>query len=522
MTVLTRIDALLGRVTMYRLITIALAVTIAAYTVFTATGVIAGLSTTGNLVSLVVVIAASVVSNRLIALGLRVAPHDESAVITALLLYMIFVPLPTTADGITWANQAWFAVAGALAMASKYVIAWRGRHVLNPAAAGSVLVVLAQWAAGREQTINPLWQTAASQSLLPFVALGAVAILWRTRKLDVGAVFAVIATVLVVVALVGGSGSSVGEALRVALYSFPIVFIAGYMLSEPLTLPPRRRQQLTVAVVVAVLVALPTLAVLLQVTLPTVGPIAMSPELALLIGNVVAFALAPRTGIRLEVRGSRPLGGDVHEVTFAPRRPVRFEAGQYLELHVPHRSDGRGPRRVFSISSPPGSDDLTVALRVPEPASSLKRQLMTLGGGARIAATGVHGDFVWPGARSRPLLVAGGIGVTPFLSHLRAHDVGDAVLVYGVPDGDDVPYRDELVATGVDVVLVSPDRPADLPEGWRHVSAPLLSADVVTSAVPDAADRVAMVSGPPAMVDAVRRHLRPHVRSVRTDHFTGY
>ncbi|GAA2085591.1 hypothetical protein GCM10009821_29050 [Aeromicrobium halocynthiae] len=522
MTLLTRIDALLGRVTMYRLITIALAVTIAVYTLFTATGVITGLSTTGNLVSLAVVVVASVASNRLIALALRVAPHDESAVITALLLYMIFVPLPTTPDGITWANQAWFAGAGALAMLSKYVIAWRGRHLLNPAAAGSVLVVLAQWALGREQTINPLWQTAATQSLLPFVALGALAIVWRTRKVGIGVVFAVLATVLVVVSLVAGTGSGVGDALRVALYSFPIVFIAGYMLTEPLTLPPRRWQQMTVAVVVAVLVALPTLAVLLEVTLPTVGPVAMSPELALLIGNVVAFALAPRTGIRLEVRGSRPLGGDVHEVTFVPRRPVRFEAGQYLELHVPHRSDRRGPRRVFSISSPPHADELTVALRVPERSSSLKQRLLATAEGARVAATGVHGDFVWPRPGARPLLVAGGIGVTPFLSQLRSHDVGDAILVYGVPDGDDVPYRDELVDTGVDVVLVSPDRPADLPEGWRHVSAPLLSADVVTSAVPDAADRVAMVSGPPAMVDAVRRHLRPHVRSVRTDHFTGY
>lgn len=522
MTVLTRIDAVLGRVTMYRLITIALAVTIAAYTLFTATGVIAGLSTAGNLISLVVVVAASVASNRLIALGLRVAPHDESAAITALLLYMIFVPLPTTPDGITWANQAWFAVAGALAMLSKYVIAWRGRHLLNPAAAGSVLVVLAQWAAGREQTINPLWQTAATQSLLPFVALGAVAILWRTRKLAVGAVFAALATVLVVVSLVAGADSGVGDAFRVALYSFPIVFIAGYMLSEPLTLPPRRWQQMTVAVVVAVFVALPTVAVLLEVTLPTVGPIVMSPELALLIGNVVAFALAPRTGIRLDVSGSRPLGGDVHEVTFVPRRRVRFEAGQYLELHVPHRSDRRGPRRVFSISSPPGADELTVALRVPEPASSLKRRLTSLEPGARIAGTGVHGDFVWPGAGARPLLVAGGIGVTPFLSQLRAHDVGDAVLVYGVPDGDDVPYREELAATGVDVVLVSPEPPTELPDGWRHVAAPLLSAEVVTGAVPDAAERVAMVSGPPTMVDALRRDLRPRVRSVRTDHFTGY
>ncbi len=519
-TVVTRVDAVLGRVTMYRLVALVLALLVAVYSLFTATGVIGGLSTTGNLAALAVVIVASIVSNRVIALAWRVRPHDESAVITALLLFFLFVPLPGEAyDG---ASLAWFGAAAGLANLSKYVLAWRGRHVLNPAAAGALLVVVVQWVAGVESTINPLWQTAATQSLLPFVAVGALLVLWRTRRLDVGLAFAVPALALVVLGLVGGSQMTLGSSLQMALSSGPIVVIAGFMLSEPLTLPPRRWQQLLVAGVVAVLIALPTLSVLLDVVLPTVGPLSLTPEVALLVGNLVAFALAPRTGIRMDVVGARPLGGDVHEVTFAPRRRVGFRAGQYLELHVPHRSDQRGPRRVFSISSAPAASDLTVALRVPEQSSSFKRELLGLAPGTRVAATGVHGDFVWPRGDAPLLLVAGGIGVTPFLSQLRQDVRRDVVLVYGVPDADDVPYRDELLATGVPVVLVAPVAPASLPEDWTYVEAPFLTGDLVVAAVPDAADRIAFVSGPPAMVDALRASLRARCRRVRTDHFTGY
>ncbi len=112
--------------------------------------------------------------------------------------------------------------------------------------------------------------------------------------------------------------------------------------------------------------------------------------------------------------------------------------------------------------------------------------------------------------------------MTPFLSQLRAGEARDVVLVYGVPDGDVVPYRDELVASGVRVVLVSPEPPGDLPADWVHVAAPVVSGDVVAEAGPDAAERVAYVSGPPVMVSAVRGDLRRRCAKVRTDYFSGY
>lgn len=511
------LDRTLGRVTMYRLVLIVLAVIIAVYCVFTATGVITGLSTGDNLLALAVLVVASYVSNRVLGLLWRVRPHADSAHITALLLFFLFVPVTSGA-----ANLAWLAGAAVLANASKYVLAWRGRHVLNPAAAGAFLVFAIQNLVGRDLSVSPIWQTAATEPLLPFVAVGAFLVLWRTRRLDLGVVFVGPALALIAWGLVHG-GQPVGDAVRSALTSYPILFVAGFMVSEPLTLPPRRAQQLVVAAVTAVVLAYPT-AIAVTGTQPfTAGWFGITPEVAILVGNLVAFALARRTGVRLDYRGKRHLGGDVWELAFVPARPVRFAAGQYVELHVPHgKADVRGVRRVFSISSPPGADELTVAIRVPERASSLKRELVELPAGTRVRATGVGGDFLLP-SEGPVLLVAGGIGVTPFVSQLRSRDLASsAVLVYGVPDGDDVAYRDELVASGVRVVVVSPSTPEHLPEGWEHVQSTVVTGDVIDAAVPDAKERRAFVSGPPVMVNAVRGPLRRRARSVRTDYFSGY
>ena len=67
------------------------------------------------------------------------------------------------------------------------------------------------------------------------------------------------------------------------------------MLTEPLTLPPRRWQQLALAAVVGALFVPYNL-----------GFVANSPELALLAGNAVAFAVGQRGGVRLAFVASRP------------------------------------------------------------------------------------------------------------------------------------------------------------------------------------------------------------------------
>ena len=85
-----------------------------------------------------------------------------------------------------------------------------------------------------------------------------------------------------------------------------------------------------------------------------IGDITLGQERALLIGNLVAFAFAVRTAVRLTLVSRAEPTPTVQELTFRVHDRLAFLPGQYLELEVPHRHpDARGTRREFSIASAP-------------------------------------------------------------------------------------------------------------------------------------------------------------------------
>ena len=498
------LDERLGRVTMYRLLTLGLSALAVVALVLAATDVIF-VDPLAVLVSAAVAVAASVASAWATALAFRTRPHTESAVITGLILLFLFWPT------LEARYLGTLALAALLANLSKYLLAWRGRHVLNPAAAGALLVGLTGWDA-------TTWWVADRWLLVPVLLLTLVVVV-RARRYALVGTFVGVAVLAVAIRLVA-EGSAPWPAVQTAVVSYPILFLGGVMLTEPLTLPPRRWQQLVEAVVVGGLMAVSY----------HVGPLYSTPEAALVVGNLIGFAWGQRGAVRLTLTRSTRLTPRTVELAFRADRPVRFRPGQYVELTVPHaRPDARGTRRVFSVSSAPSAGELTVALTVPERPSTFKRALAALPVGSRVRATGLAGDFVLPDDAGRPvLLVAGGIGITPFASQLAAlvaaGERRDVVLVHAVTDHADLAYADVARAAGARVLVLSPTPDLDsLPSGAVHLGERRLSVEGLTEAVPDLAQRDAYVSGPPAMVDGTRSLLRrAGARRVRTDAFSGY
>lgn len=315
------------------------------------------------------------------------------------------------------------------------------------------------------------------------------------------------------------AGIPVGTALLWPITSSPMVFFAGFMLSEPLTQPPRRWQQFLMAGVVGVVFSTPL----------HIGAIYAAPESALLIGNLLAFFFGQRKGIELTLRGRRQLTPSTVEFTFDTARDVHFRAGQYVEITLPHQgSDDRGLRRVFSISSAPSrGGSVAIGTKISPEASTFKQALDALPTGSAVAATSVSGDFLLPADPRVPvLLVAGGIGITPFASQLAERGStadGDVVVVYSVSGPDEIGYREVLEFSSARVVIVSPDPITDLPEGWENISARRVDGDLLAAVVPDIAARHVLVSGPPGMVEGVGGAARRlHAAGVRTDYFSGY
>ncbi|WP_104179020.1 FAD-dependent oxidoreductase [Arthrobacter sp. B0490] len=499
------LDGLLGRITLYRLTLTLLLVLAAEALVLSVAGLLA--YTPAELGgTLVAAVGGTIIGTRLMALILRLRPHGESSLITGLIVFLIMFPSSTAA------GLGGILVAGLAAGASKFLLAFRGRHIFNPAAAGAVVATLLGVGAAA-------WWV-ANAYMLPVVVVGAALLLYRTRKLSMGAVFLGVALGILLVGLVQG-GMAPGAGLQLVLTSYPVLFLLGFMMTEPLTLPPLRWQQWVFAAVVAVVFALQL----------SVGPVFLGPEFALVIGNAVAFLMGQRRGVRLSFTGSRRLTPTSTELAFAPAKPVRFRAGQYMELSMPHRrADSRGSRRVFSITSAPQqSDTVTFGLRTTESGSSFKKALLDLPKDARVTGTLVGGDFRLPRDPSVPLLLAaGGIGITPFLSQLRdlaaRGETRDVVLVYVVRGEQEIAFRDELADLGARVVLFLPsggDVPP-LPGAWTHAGADPTAGNLL-AAVPDLRRRTVLVSGSPRFIEEFRSAVREAgVPRVKTDAFLGY
>lgn len=513
-----RVFAVLGRVSMYRLALYALAALALVAIAVSFFGLVAP-TPLELLASAVVLALICVLTDAAAQAVVRLPWRVESSLITAGIL--LFVLRPTLDP----AGLAGLALGAAVASLSKYVLAWRGRHIFNPAAVGATVLTLVSIALPALGASS--WWVGTPVLAAPVILFG-LAVLIRTEKVRVIAVFLLVA-VAVGVARVATQYQQAGlevdtvTVLFSVLWSSPFLFLGAFMLSEPLTMPPRRWQQFTVAALVGILAGWPI----------DLGEISLGQERALLVGNLLAFvfAFSTRSAVKLTLSSRENLTPTVQSLTFRTRRPLSFVPGQYLELDVPHRhADARGTRREFSIASAPEDlPSLTVAFREAPGAqtqSSYKKALARVGEGDTLAVTGVWGDFVLPKkATSAVLMVAAGIGITPFVSQLRhvrlAEEDRDIVLVYVASEAAELAFRDELEASGIPVIVFTRDEPRDLPRHWHWARGVRLDADGLLQVVPDIGARHAYISGPAGLIADLAPALE-RARSLTTDAFSGY
>lgn len=200
-----------------------------------------------------------------------------------------------------------------------------------------------------------------------------------------------------------------------------------------------------------------------------------------------------------------------------------FTAGQWFRVSLPALPDAG--TRTFSIACAPADGWLEIGTRYSE--SAFKQALAGMPAGGPVEISAPAGSLRLPEPASSSVLLAGGIGITPVRSLVReaisrGADVRGAVLVYANRDEKCVPYRQELEGWrdhGVSVVEVF-ERPIGAWRGERgFISADILQRCGVT------ADRTFVVTGPPAMVAAMRTVLDelgvPADRR-RVESFSGY
>lgn len=487
-SMLNLVDRLLNSMTMYRVVLYGLVL-------ISLTGIIFGFlnllpySGWELLVSCLVLITSCYVVNMLFVLLFKAIPNNESFLISALILFLILLP------GYTQGSLISFILAAIISMASKYLLAINKKHLFNPVA--SAMVVLpAMGLAGAGWWVG-------HPNLLPIVAIVGLLVIRRLRRFSL--VLAFIVTSFLTYFLVAS------KLLGLGTYQNNLFFMT-IMLTEPLTSPSSKKLQIIFGGAIGILFSLPFI----------LGPFYSSPELSLVVGNILNFLTGSKQKVLLVLKNKVKQAQGIWEFSFLPDKKLNFKPGQYLEWTIKNKHfDSRGNRRFFTLASSPTEEDIKLGVRFPQNGSGFKRSLLELKTGETMVASGLAGEFVMPDDPNKKLaFIAGGIGITPFRSMLKylvdTKKYRDIVLFYVCKSSEEFVYKDVIDKAkdyGVKTIYHETEK-----KGF-------ITSRVIKKEMADYLLRRYYISGPPGMVDSYRklaRELGVKSQDIVTDLFIGY
>ena len=492
---------------MYRTVTLALSILVACSVSFGFLGIIA-YSGGDQIIALTVALGTALLLNWITATSSKIPANHESAAITALILFFLVVPGKSVI-------QNWPLVAAvAIAIMSKFTIVYRKQHLLNPAAVGAAALSVPgffvfSWWIGTPAMFVPLlivgslvvMKVRKWTPVLWFVGLGASMYLFEATLFD------------------GASFATINTGIQSYFLSGPALFLAFFMLTEPFTMPPTKKSQAVYGALVGLLANIPL----------AISHFAMTPDLALVIGNILVAPLRLHQKLYLYLEEKRLVAKDTYEFVFKKPRGFTFSPGQYLEWMLPHKPyDGHGIRRYFTIASSPTESVVRVAMKIVPHGSSYKTALQALDTNEMVIASQLAGDFVLPKNVSKKLgFIAGGIGVTPFRSQIKymidSGKAADTALYYCVNTQDEIAYLDIFNQAAskfvFNFVLVVSKEEVKLPFENGYVTAEMISRRTA-----DFLERSWYISGPPGMVNTYSKLLREMgvaSKQIKTDFFPG-
>ena len=231
-----------------------------------------------------------------------------------------------------------------------------------------------------------------------------------------------------------------------------------------------------------------------------------------LIGVLLIFlviGIIYRTNYKLKQRKNRfyvyEIKWETHDTfTLKLKGKLNFKPGQFCFLRL--NKDKLHARHPFTISSCPANEDLEFTMKITgrftKAASELRK-------GDNIIVEGPFGKFTVNEDNKKLVLIAGGVGITPFMSiinnQIKMKKERDIILIYGSKTKKDIIFKkefDEIKEKWFKKVYVlSQEKTKEYENG-------VVSYDIIKKYVKDADNSLFYICGPELMKKKVLEILR--------------
>lgn len=203
---------------------------------------------------------------------------------------------------------------------------------------------------------------------------------------------------------------------------------------------------------------------------------------------------------------------------FEKEKDVTWEAGQHGLFTITHKKIKNGIRPI-SLASAPAENVIQITLGISDTPSEFKKAMLELKQGMKVSMSGPVGSFYLKDD-SPSILIAGGIGITPFRSMLKQIEAeGNGVrkqihLLY-MDSKKSFIFKDELdeIAKNTSINVTYLDSRNDLQQEISKLSSLHQNNGKY------------YVAGPKSMVESVSAHLQSNAiskKSIKKDVFFGY